>query len=797
MSILGTPVFLNNTTPLWASLSALIPGPTGPSGAVGLTGSTGSTGPQGIQGVTGAQGNAGPAGGPTGPVGATGSQGQQGSTGATGSPGTPGNIALWSTVPAVSDIQANGYKLLGVNTVGGVVGQNLNILSGNQLITNAFQTNITTDKGLNIGQNADLNLTAQNGAKGRVNIIANPGAGGLLAGGEVRVTANGGNIGGVGFGGLITLDANSSPGNYGALTSAIKLSAAGINSYAGAIPSIGSLAGYNFIYGNAGVSVCAGLPASGVQFPGTVYIYGTGVPGVAGGVRLASPFGIQMLNDTYIENLYPLDGNGLTIQGRSSPNGYVYIDDVDSFTMTSGAVLKTNALDTVSGSVININADMRFNAGISDNNASLGTAGQVLSCGIGGEVIWVSGGAGSVGPTGPQGNTGATGPQGNTGATGPQGNTGATGPQGDTGATGPTGSQGNTGPTGSTGSTGPIGATGASAPTIFYAYSYYVSSTSGSDSTGNGTINNPWATLAFALASIAIIPDTNNVLINLSAGVYNEASNVITRNNTYISGATSSLPTSTQINGNITFTISTGGSGRILGGIQGVYLGALTSNFPGTNSATISVSDCVIVGTSGVIALSANNLSSGFVDMTVQNSIIYATDTTGVQINSCKINFINSQITNILPTYTANLVRMIGYGAIALFGCSVVNSSTSALAGALIVFANTANVPFSSTINSCLLQFTSSVVGASKFCILYAPNAGISTNTTICIYNQMINEGCSTTNGSVGQFLRVQKTTATGLTTFLYGSLIGGATANHLPNTLAGVFVKTAYIAIS
>ena len=230
MSILGTPVFLNNTTPLWASLSALIPGPTGPSGAVGLTGSTGSTGPQGIQGVTGAQGNAGPAGGPTGPVGATGSQGQQGSTGATGSPGTPGNIALWSTVPAVSDIQANGYKLLGVNTVGGVVGQNLNILSGNQLITNAFQTNITTDKGLNIGQNADLNLTAQNGAKGRVNIIANPGAGGLLAGGEVRVTANGGNIGGVGFGGLITLDANSSPGNYGALTSAIKLSAAGINS---------------------------------------------------------------------------------------------------------------------------------------------------------------------------------------------------------------------------------------------------------------------------------------------------------------------------------------------------------------------------------------------------------------------------------------------------------------------------------------------------------------------------------------------------------------------------------------
>jgi hypothetical protein len=289
------------------------------------------------------------------------------------------------------------------------------------------------------------------------------------------------------------------------------------------------------------------------------------------------------------------------------------------------------------------------------------------------------------------------------------------------------------------------------------------------------------------------------VLINLSAGVYNEASNVITRNNTYISGATSSLPTSTQINGSITFTVSTGGSGRILAGIQGVYMGALASNFPGTNSATISVSDCVIVGTSGIIALSCTNLSSGAVDMTVQNSIIYATDTTGVQISSSKINFINTQITNISPTYTANLVKCIGAGAVALFGCALINSSTSATAGALVLFANTLNVPFSSTINNCLLQFTSATVdtGGNKFCILYAPNAGISTNTTICIYNQMINEGCRTTNGIVGQFLSVQKTTGTGLTTFLYGSLLGGATANHLPNTTAGVFVKTAYIAIS
>jgi hypothetical protein len=532
-------------------------------------------------------------------VGATGSQGQQGSTGATGSPGTPGNIALWSTVPAVSDIQANGYKLLAVNTVGGVVGQNLNILSGNQLVTNAFETNITTDKGLNIGQNADLNLTAQNGARGRVNIVANPGAGGLLAGGEVRVTANGGNIGGVGFGGLITLDANSSPGNYGAVTSAIKLSAAGVNSYAGAIPSIGSLAGYNFIYGNAGVSVCAGLPASGVQFPGTVYIYGTGVPGVAGGVRLASPFGIQMLNDTYIENLYPLDGNGLTIQGRSSPNGYVYIDDVDSFTMTSGAVLKTNALDTVSGSVININADMRFNAGISDNNASLGTAGQVLSCGTGGEVVWVSGGAGSVGPTGPQGNTGATGPQGNTGATGPQGDTGATGPQGDTGATGPTGSQGNTGATGAVSTFRPTN-------------QWYVAK-NGNDITGDGSYSNPFLTIQKGIDTIEDQPTSAALIgvLNVSPGHYSE--NVIfTRGYIIVLGVNGNSQEGTEvteINGSVTVSLTQGADDKfnklvMLANLQITEVPDIATGLiidTSTKQHTLYILNCYVFGNGTVI----------------------------------------------------------------------------------------------------------------------------------------------------------------------------------------------------
>jgi hypothetical protein len=239
------------------------------------------------------------------------------------------------------------------------------VLSGNISntaigITNAVSNNydITADAGINPLVAANVNMTAKNGNGGKVNITADPGS--IAAfGGSVNITANGGTVYvprpppdpplPVTVGGEVNITANTGGGLY-TLTSAINLSAAGINSYAGAIPPFGSLAGYNFIYGTGGVSLCAGLPASGVQFPGTTYIYGIGIPGVAGGVRLQSPQGIQMLSDTYIENLYPLDGNGLTIQGRSLPTGYVTILDCAKLSMTSGgAGILTDKITSVSG----------------------------------------------------------------------------------------------------------------------------------------------------------------------------------------------------------------------------------------------------------------------------------------------------------------------------------------------------------------------------------------------------------------------------------------------------------------
>jgi hypothetical protein len=221
---------------------------------------------------------------------------------------------------------------------------------------------LTANPGLNPLYTAAINLNAKNGNGGQVNIVADPGAVAAF-GGQVNITANGGTILipqpppapplSVTVGGEVNITANSGGSGLYTLTSAVNIGAAGVNSYAGAIPPIGSVAGYNFIYGNAGVNICSGLPSAGFQLPLTTYIYGTGVPGSYGGVRLESGNGIQMLSDTYMQNLYPLDTDGLTIAGRSYlGTGSVYIEDVETFTMNGGAVLKTDNISSVSNSGI-------------------------------------------------------------------------------------------------------------------------------------------------------------------------------------------------------------------------------------------------------------------------------------------------------------------------------------------------------------------------------------------------------------------------------------------------------------
>ena len=229
---------------------------------------------------------------------------------------TGGSVANWSNYGAVSDVNFNNYTIKA-----GV----LPITADNGTSTDPSTVNISTTNGLygNIGITANSGqILGQAGTSGGlINITAN-GGNNVLTGdhGKVSIIANPGTAGTLSTGGLVEITANSGFNDV-TLTSAIKFSAAGINSYAGAIPSIGSVAGYNFIYGTGGVNISAGLPAAFPNIPGTVYIYGTS--------------GVEVNSTLYTTTIRPYwDGSSitaanLTIQGRSLPAALVNLRDIN------------------------------------------------------------------------------------------------------------------------------------------------------------------------------------------------------------------------------------------------------------------------------------------------------------------------------------------------------------------------------------------------------------------------------------------------------------------------------------
>jgi hypothetical protein len=208
---------------------------------------------------------------------------------------------------------------------------------------------MTADTGINIASIADINLTAQNGNRGQINLTANSGFNNGVAG-TVNITANGGQVAGVGTGGTVNITANT-PIGFSNLTSKISINASGVNSYAGTIPPIASLYGYNFIYGQNGVNICAGLPSAFPNVPFTTFLYGTA--------------GVTTSSDFYCPNIYPYwDGlitpPDLNITGRYIiPNlaqVYVNLSNVKRIYMDSFAEIQNPKLINMdSGTISNAN----------------------------------------------------------------------------------------------------------------------------------------------------------------------------------------------------------------------------------------------------------------------------------------------------------------------------------------------------------------------------------------------------------------------------------------------------------
>jgi hypothetical protein len=341
------------------------------------------------------------------------------------------------------------------------------------------------------------------------------------------------------------------------------------------------------------------------------------------------------------------------------------------------------------------------------------------------------------------------------------------------------------------------------AASVAFSYNLYVSNVSGSDSLGNGQIGNPYKTIGAAVAFANTISDANPVIINLACGSYTENVN-ITRDNTYITGGSTSLSSATIINGTVLFDMTGTSQLVVVGGVSSVQMYRLQVSNTVAKNQSIVITDCILIPPTTLNCILATDTSvGGNCDITIQNSLLYAYDGPAGFISNVAANFVNTQIT-VNPTviYNGSFLITQGTGRVNLFGCSVIQPSTSSTVQPLVDFQNNVSTPNGMVFNSSLLQYTSATSDAGtlgKACVRFSNAAGVTMGVSTASPSlSMINcflqcQGATTTNGSAGQFVCIQKATGGGTAYFNWLSCACGATANHISQFLT----RTSWVALS
>ena len=287
------------------------------------------------------------------------------------------DASQWAVFPAVTNVNMSNRIISNTNTVSGPSGNsNLTVSSSSNLILSASNascnvsplTFIVGDAGINPLNTGTVNIRGQGGNGGRINMVA---CNSSITGqnGLVDIQALGGSLLGVGIGGEIRMTATT-PVGISNVTSAIKLSASGINSYAGVTSSLASTFGYNYIHGDVGVNLTAGLTSVVPNVPGTVYIYGT--------------TGTEIDNGLYVDEIYPYTNTltfpNLKIRGNTLTGANVEISNVVQFAGSNLGMTGINSITMTGTSVIGPLNILNMSNGVISNLSNVNGIAYAPTC---------------------------------------------------------------------------------------------------------------------------------------------------------------------------------------------------------------------------------------------------------------------------------------------------------------------------------------------------------------------------------------------------------------------------------
>lgn len=254
------------------------------------------------------------------------------------------DVSQWANYSAVNDVIVRNHKIYSGYIPLTGSDNDLNLEASRYIVNKGAGMCNIVDMGPDVGTNAFYRVSASNGNRGEISLSAYGGV--LGAPGQIGLYAYGGSVpdSQLGTGGLIELTAYTNATTLANATSAVKLSGASVVSYAGITPIFGSLAGYNYIHGDLGVNLTAGLPSVIPNVPGSTYIYGTS--GVV--LESGSLADVKVKDATLaVNSIKPRDdtADNLVIRGRVNAlttNQYVDLQMVNTLDMDGNTCRLSN-----------------------------------------------------------------------------------------------------------------------------------------------------------------------------------------------------------------------------------------------------------------------------------------------------------------------------------------------------------------------------------------------------------------------------------------------------------------------